>query len=334
MGITVLLRGDFLTAHSRESLDHQGDNCRINDWVSMTYAATYIYWAIVALWLTVLSSVVYYYVRNPRAFGPTRLLLTVIGIDTVRNIAENIYFGLYFGGAYGLFPHWTTEVLGRPELLILPKITNVAAGCVVLGLLLFHWLPLAVRDWKRSEERVRDLQTLAAIDPLTGLYNRRQFETLARAELARCRRYMRPCAFLMIDIDNFKGVNDSFGHEMGDWVLKMVATTLASARRDADVVARFGGEEFVIMLPETALGAATMVAERIRSMVSANALAIGESKQFLTISVGVGEATASSPSVEAVLRYADRALYEAKQTGRNRVCVAKPPLESVAYAAE
>jgi hypothetical protein len=70
----------------------------------MTYAATYIYWAIVALWLTVLFGVVYYYVSNPRAFGTTRLLLTVIGIDTLRNIAENTYFGLYFGGQYGVFP--------------------------------------------------------------------------------------------------------------------------------------------------------------------------------------------------------------------------------------
>jgi diguanylate cyclase (GGDEF)-like protein len=300
----------------------------------MAYVATYIYWAIVALWLTVLSSVVYYYVRNPRAFGTTRLLLTVIGIDTVRNIAENIYFGFYFGGQYGLFPHWITEVLGQPELLILPKIANVVAGCVVLGLLLFHWLPLAVRDWKRSEERAHDLQTLAAVDPLTGVYNRRQFEVLARAELARCQRYMRPCSFLMIDIDHFKRVNDTFGHELGDWVLKMVATTLASARRDADVVARYGGEEFVIMLPETSLEAAKTVAERIRSMVFSNAMAIGAAKLSLTISIGVGEATASSPGIEVILRDADRALYEAKQTGRNRVCVAKRPLETVAHAAE
>jgi hypothetical protein len=85
------------------------------------------------LWLTVLSSVAYYYVRNPRAFGTKRLLLTVIGIDSARNIVENAYFGTYFGGKYGLFPSWTTEVLGRPELLILPKIANVAAGCFVLG---------------------------------------------------------------------------------------------------------------------------------------------------------------------------------------------------------
>jgi diguanylate cyclase (GGDEF)-like protein len=258
----------------------------------------------------------------------------VIGIDTVRNIAENTYFGFYFGGKYGVFPHWTIEILGRPELLILPKIANVVAGCVVLGLLLFHWLPLAVRDWKRSEQRTRDLQTLASVDPLTGLYNRRQFETLARAELGRSQRYMRPCSFLMIDIDHFKRVNDTFGHEMGDWVLKTVASILATARRDADVVARFGGEEFVIMLPETTPEAAATVAERIRMMVSANSMAVGDAKLSLTISAGVGEVRASSPSIEAVIRDADRALYEAKRTGRNRVCVAKQPLESVAHAAE
>ena len=289
----------------------------------MSYVATYIYWAIVALWLIVLSSVAYYYVRNPRAFGTTRLLLTVIGIDTVRNVTENIYFGLYFGGKFGVFPSWTVDILGRPELLIMPKITNLVAGGVVLGLLLFHWLPHAVKDWKRSEQRAHDLQSLAAIDPLTGLYNRRQFETLARAELARCQRYVRPCSFLMIDVDHFKLVNDTFGHEMGDWVLKMVANTLTAARRDADVVARFGGEEFVIMLPETTRDAAAMVAERIRSMVAASALAVGDSRLSLTTSIGVGETMAGLPGVEAVLRDADQALYDAKANGRNIVRVAK-----------
>ena len=299
----------------------------------MSYVATYIYWAIVALWLIVLSSVAYYYVRNPRAFGTTRLLLTVIGIDTVRNVTENIYFGLYFGGKFGVFPSWTVDILGRPELLIMPKITNLVAGGVVLGLLLFHWLPRAVKDWKRSEQRAHDLQSLAAIDPLTGLYNRRQFETLARAELARCQRYVRPCSFLMIDVDHFKLVNDTFGHQMGDWVLKMVANTLTAARRDADVVARFGGEEFVIMLPETTRDAAAMVAERIRSMVAASALAVGDSRLSLTISVGVGETMAGLPGVEAVLRDADQALYDAKANGRNIVCVAKRLSRTVLPAA-
>ena len=299
----------------------------------MSYVATYIYWAIVALWLIVLSSVAYYYVRNPRAFGTTRLLLTVIGIDTVRNVTENIYFGLYFGGKFGVFPSWTVDILGRPELLIMPKITNLVAGGVVLGLLLFHWLPHAVKDWKRSEQRAHDLQSLAAIDPLTGLYNRRQFETLARAELARCQRYVRPCSFLMIDVDHFKVVNDTFGHQMGDWVLKMVANTLTAARRDADVVARFGGEEFVIMLPETTRDAAAMVAERIRSTVAASALAVGDSRLSLTISIGVGETMAGLPGVEAVLRDADQALYDAKANGRNIVRVAKRLSRTVLPAA-
>ena len=300
----------------------------------MTYVATYIYWVIVALWLTVLSSVVYYYLRNPRAFGTTRLLLSVIGIDTTRNILENVYFGFYFGGRYGIFPAWTTEVLGQPELLIIPKIANVVAGCVVLGLLLFHWLPQAVREWTNSEQRMQDLATLAAIDPLTGVYNRRQFETLARAELARAQRYFRPLSVLIVDIDFFKRVNDSFGHEIGDWVLKMVATTIKSAKRDSDIVARMGGEEFVILLPETTIEAARGVAERIREMVHVSSLAIGEDKLTLTISIGVAEAAVGSSGIESVLREADQALYQAKANGRNQVCVARRPAEGMPLAAE
>lgn len=300
----------------------------------MTYIATYIYWACVALWFAVLSSVVYYYLRNPRAFGTTRLLLLVIGIDTLRNIAENTYFGVYFGSMYGVFPAWLTGVLGRPELLVLPKVANVAAGCVVLGLLMFHWLPLAVREWKKSDQRMQDLKILAAIDPLTGIYNRRQFEVLARAEFARTQRYLRPLSILIVDIDFFKRVNDNFGHEMGDWVLKMVATTISSAKRDADVVARMGGEEFAIMLPETTAQAASIVAERIRQMVHANSMQVGTDKLALTVSIGVAEATVSTSGVEAVLREADQALYQAKRSGRNQVCVAKRPIEAAARAAE
>jgi diguanylate cyclase (GGDEF)-like protein len=299
----------------------------------MTYAATEIYWVIVALWLTVLSTVIYYYLRNPRAFGTTRLLLVVIGIDTFRNIAENTYFGLYFGGRYGLFPAWTVDLLGRPELLILPKIINVIAGCLVLGVLMFLWLPRAVKEWSTSAQRLEDLTTLASIDPLTGIYNRRQFETLAHAELARAQRYMRPLSVLMIDIDFFKRVNDTFGHEMGDWVLKMVATTINSAKRDPDVAARIGGEEFALLLPETALDAARLVAERIRELVRKNSHAVGKEQLALTISVGVADATVRSSGIEAVLRDAERALHEAKRQGRNQVCVAKRPVELVSRAA-
>ena len=100
----------------------------------MNLAAALVYWVIVALWLTVLGTVAVAYLRDPRAFGATRLLLIVVGIDTLRNVVENLYFGLYFGAQYGLFPGAIVGVLGNPNFLIIPKLINVAAAAVVLGL--------------------------------------------------------------------------------------------------------------------------------------------------------------------------------------------------------
>jgi signal transduction histidine kinase len=127
---------------------------------AMTFAAALIYWVIVALWLTVLITLAVFYARNPRLFGTTRLLLSVVAIDTSRNIVENIYFGVYFGGQYGIFPAAVVGLLGEPVLLILPKILNVVAGCVVLGLLLLRWLPSAVREHSGLEKNIDDAQRL------------------------------------------------------------------------------------------------------------------------------------------------------------------------------
>src|SRR3977135_4071186 len=112
----------------------------------MSLAAAVIYWVIVALWLAVLGAVTVAYVRNPRTFGATRLLLFVVAIDTARNIIENLYFGVYFGAQYGLFPGAIVGVLGNPTLLIIPKVVNVFAACAVLGLLLLRWLPMASQE--------------------------------------------------------------------------------------------------------------------------------------------------------------------------------------------
>ena len=109
----------------------------------MNLAAALIYWVIVSLWLAVLGTVAVAYVRNPRTFGATRLLLAVVAIDTLRNVVENLYFGLYFGAQYGLFPGAIVGVLGNPNLLIIPKLINVAAACAVLGLLLL-WVMMAM----------------------------------------------------------------------------------------------------------------------------------------------------------------------------------------------
>jgi diguanylate cyclase (GGDEF)-like protein len=294
----------------------------------MTLFAALIYWVIVALWLTVLATIVYFYVRNPRAFGTTRLLLAVLTIDATRNIFENIYFGLYFGGKYGVFSQDMAALLGQPMLLIVPKILNVFAGCVVLGLLLMRWLPLAVRERGQAEQHASDLEKLAAVDWLTGLYNRRHFEALARAELARCQRYLRPLSVLMMDIDHFKTVNDRFGHAAGDRVLQAVAAVCQATKRDADVVARVGGEEFAVMLPETSDTAAVQFAERLRRQLQDHAPMLESGKLPVTISVGVAAATAATTGVDALMRCADEALYEAKRSGRDRVCVWRVPIRT------
>jgi diguanylate cyclase (GGDEF)-like protein len=300
----------------------------------MNFAAAMVYWIIIAIWAAVLSSTVYFYIRNPSVFGTTRLLLVVIGIDAFRNIFENVYFGLYFGAQYGVLPAQIGSVLGSPELLLLPKLLNIIAGGAVLGLLLHRWLPLAVADWKRSQQRAANLQTVAAFDPLTGLYNRRQFETTFRAELARCQRYMRPLSVLMIDVDFFKNVNDSFGHEVGDRALKAFATTIASVKRDSDIAARIGGEEFAILLPETGKEAAGAFAQRLCELVRGCPLDVAGRPLRLTVSIGVAQATIRTSGIETLMREADHALYEAKRAGRDRVAIASSAPQRVAQAAE
>jgi len=249
---------------------------------------------------------------------------------------ENIYFGLYFGSVYQILPAQLATVMGHPTLLILPKVLNVAAGTVVLCLLLWRWLPLAVKDRNIADQRASDLETLAAVDFLTGVYNRRQFEALARAELARCQRYLRPLSVMMLDIDHFKAVNDQFGHAAGDRVLKSVADLCRAAKRDSDIVARVGGEEFAIMLPETTEAATMQFAERLRRLIVDCALTANEEEIPVTISVGIAGASIRTSGIEALMRDADQALYEAKRAGRNRIVVARhsDPAADVHEAAE
>jgi diguanylate cyclase (GGDEF)-like protein len=285
----------------------------------MPLAAALIYWVIIAIWLTVLATLLIFYIRNPRVFGTTRLLLAVVAIDTLRNIVENVYFGFYFGGRYGLFPPQVVTVLSNPYLLIVPKILNVIAGCVVLGLLLLRWLPSAVAEHEVSEQNADDLKTLAAIDGLTGLYNRWHFEMLSAAEWARFQRYLRPLSVLIIDVDYFKAINDRFGHDAGDSALKIIANVCNSAKRDSDIAARIGGEEFALLLPETNEAAARIVAQRLCEMVRECSPTVQGERLDLTVSIGIATATLSMSGIATLMKRADDALYEAKRAGRNRV---------------
>jgi diguanylate cyclase (GGDEF)-like protein len=246
----------------------------------MQLVAALIYWLIVALWLGVLVAVLVYYSRNPKIFGATRLLLFVVALDTCRNIVENTYFGLFFGSQYGFFPAGIAGVLGNPALIIIPKLVNVAAGCIVIGVLLMRWLPKAVMERGNFERASAGLELLATMDGLTCVFNRRHFDTLARVEWGRFQRYGRPLSLLILDVDKFKSINDQFGHDAGDLVLKAIADDCSSMRRETDIVARFGGEEFVLLLPETNESAAGLVAERLRKQIEDHPDALGLGTQI------------------------------------------------------
>lgn len=171
------------------------------------------------------------------------------------------------------------------------------------------------------------LEQLATTDPLTGIGNRRRMTDQINAELERCRRFQHPLSLLMFDIDHFKLVNDTYGHDAGDRAIVAVAKALADGIRSIDMASRFGGEEFVVLMPETEIAVAALAAERLRMEIAALAIIGDKGEQItLTISVGVGAAAPDGvqDSVSSLLIRADRALYEAKNTGRNRVVCAAP----------
>lgn len=167
-----------------------------------------------------------------------------------------------------------------------------------------------------------EIYQLATVDPLTGLYNRRQFLELLERELARSANLRRALSLLIIDLDHFKPINDKYGHPAGDAVLRQVATTLAQSASEEFIVARIGGEEFAIVLPEHPLGDATDFARTVCEAVAALALAEPDGLDRVTVSIGVAEWSKAMSSVGDLLRAADAQLYLAKQGGRNRVCSA------------
>jgi diguanylate cyclase (GGDEF)-like protein len=177
-------------------------------------------------------------------------------------------------------------------------------------------LEVANRELRASLARE---QLRARTDDLTGLYNRRYFFELAAREFSVATRHGRALSFIMIDIDHFKRINDTFGHQTGDVVLAHVAQIAAAHRRSGDIVARYGGEEFVLLLPETTAEQALLVAEQICDAVAAAGLDTPGGRATFTISGGVAGLEAGSQSLEDLIRQADRALYAAKAQGRNRV---------------
>jgi diguanylate cyclase (GGDEF)-like protein len=207
-------------------------------------------------------------------------------------------------------------------LNVTDKVSGDAFDSVDLSLLEVIGPQIAVAleraEW---QERATQFQLMSITDPLTGLLNRRYLEERLTEELNRSKRYSYPMSCLMIDIDDFKSYNDRNGHQAGDVALKITAHSLKAALRSADIACRYGGEEFCILLPQTSLSEAGVIAERMRQKVAEAHYPYGKNQPGGTVSISIGVSTFGKniDTPDSVIAAADRALYNAKHLGKNRV---------------
>lgn len=177
------------------------------------------------------------------------------------------------------------------------------------------------------ERKNRELEELAFYDPLTELPNRRFFLSSAQTLLENAKRYGTPISLMVMDIDNFKKINDTYGHEAGDLILKKFASILKEELRRSDLPARFGGEEFVVLLPNTDAKDAYKVAERIRTSFKRSSIVYRDQEVKTTVSIGLASYGLGLENIDDLIRLADIALYEAKGTGKDKVVIYRKELE-------
>jgi len=187
---------------------------------------------------------------------------------------------------------------------------------------------------QQLETMLHSVEALAITDSLTGLFNRRRFADVLKREFAVTRRYRNTLSCLLLDIDHFKQINDRFGHDAGDQVLKEVARRIVGSLREVDLAARYGGEEFAILLPHTSKKDARVVAERLLSNLRKQQFNFGSELVRITASIGcAGNTDVASGHAEDLVKAADLALYEAKNSGRNAVVLYRSPADDAATAA-
>jgi len=222
-------------------------------------------------------------------------------ILTVKDSKDDLVSGLEAGA-----DDYLTKPINNAEL-----IARIKTGIRILEL---------EQSLKKANE---EIEILSITDPLTEVYNRRYLTQNLPLEIKRARRYKHPLSMLICDIDYFKKVNDTYGHHVGDLVLKQVAKCIEKSIRNVDWMVRYGGEEFVIVVPETDIKGAYILAERLLNAISQKRIKIDENKISVTASFGITGFCAGTPedkiSFEAMVKQADEYLYKAKQEGRNRI---------------
>jgi diguanylate cyclase (GGDEF)-like protein len=208
-----------------------------------------------------------------------------------------------------------------------PILLNVAASAQIIIHVLGVSSTLQLHSYRRKsyqayidEKDAKEMVAyLANIDPLTKSLTRRQFMNIAESEFRRFQRYHRPLSILILDADHFKRINDTYGHHAGDLALRSLSLVAMEQKRAQDTFGRLGGEEFGLLMPETTLEQALVVAERVRRVWEDSPVNLDGKMIRSTMSIGLAEAVSTDQSLEDLLRRADRMLYKAKETGRNRV---------------
>jgi diguanylate cyclase (GGDEF)-like protein len=270
-------------------------------------------------------------------------LMAVDGYDAtiIRNMFPWIVLGSLMwvflvpgrGGVYGSLANYGANAVAVVAFLILNRspLRSAVGADLALAYIVAHLLLIGITvvfsrlrvAYGKALARAEDLEVLALEDALTGVLNRRAYSIAFKRVRARHMRNQKPVSVMLLDIDHFKSINDTLGHDVGDHALRALAGMLVADLRSTDEVFRCGGEEFLILLEETALQPAWEIAERLRRKI-AKAKLIHD--RVLTVSIGVAELAPQESEVD-IFKRADIALYQAKKGGRNQVCIAHPPQE-------
>ena len=220
----------------------------------------------------------------------------------------------YEGIAMGVV--FTIVAMALRMAIELEQQTNISVGTSLLNQLSFAVVAgIAMLAYRRLRSSQQDLARLATQDQLTGVLNARAFADRLTQELERNRRYPRPLSLLYLDLDNFKVINDSHGHQTGDAVLRLVADAMRTSVRVADIVGRLGGDEFAVLMPETDAQLADAAAKRL----AASLRTVFKGTPSVTASIGVVSCSVTDANTDDLLRRADQAMYDAKRLGKDRV---------------
>jgi diguanylate cyclase (GGDEF)-like protein len=235
------------------------------------------------------------------------LMLSFTAICLVASVA------LSFSGLY--LP--TFAFAKQPQFMTLFSVLASLPGLVQL----WQFGRLTLRFSKTNAQQVDYLQSIATTDALTGLVNRRQFDTRIASEMARAKRHKKELSLALFDIDNFKRINDHYGHPVGDRILNELGQLIAQNIRESDIAARYGGEEFALILPETRRLEAYELLERLRRMVEQHVFCLPDTPLSISVSIGLTQFEIYKHTSMEFIDEADKALYEAKHLGKNRVVI-------------